>query len=532
MNKYNFNKFDLVFNNSEYYDFQLNYDFISPCSTNDNGNLISFFNFQNFSGNTFFSDIIWDNSFNNGIKINTIGLTGLDNGFLNYNKDFDTEPNNIDLEDKILNSELLIDSGDTRFFLNKVSGYTQNISYEIIQNNNHLTLIGGFLQGFYKLDGYDYQVLPNRYDKGYTFSIWLNRDNSLLSGQTETILNDIYPDNKGFFMYFGTRAENKFWNQFSGNTSGDCLNSTTEYCTTSKETDIFLTLDNGYTVPLLPPAIEFKTITNPFLIYGRGGRRMCDSGRSMDGLGIFSVCSFNDQELIVSGYTQNTTSDINPFLIYGRGGKRMCDSGRPMDGYGNETVCSFSGNTNEPETELDVNLDVFDNALGFRIKDDGSIGYRYLTLKKECINDKTVSSITINEEYSTPNLINEQEWTNIQIKWVPYSELDECNTKPRDGKLMIYVNCRLKHTFKNFPEFIARRLNELKEKQVAVPYNISVGGGTQGLYETLTLDGVDENDLGLLIEKNFAGTFIGHIRDFKIYDKALNWCEIKNECAE
>ena len=40
----------------------------------------------------------------------------------------------------------------------------------------------------------------------------------MCSGSTGNTLNTVYPNNEGFFYYMGTRAENKFWDVFSGET--------------------------------------------------------------------------------------------------------------------------------------------------------------------------------------------------------------------------------------------------------------------------------------------------------------------------
>ena len=66
------------------------------------------------------------------------------------------------------------------------------------------------------------------------------------------------------------------------------------------------------------------------------------------------------------------------------------------------------------------------------------------------------------------------------------------------------------------------------EKQVAVPFNISLGGGSQGLLETQTFDGRDLADLGLPIEENFAGTFVGGISQFKFNLCDLYFDDIQN----
>jgi hypothetical protein len=91
---------------------------------------------------------------------------------------------------------------------------------------------------------------------------------------------------------------------------------------------------------------------------------------------------------------------------------------------------------------------------------------------------------------------------------------------------MVYVNGKLKKVFDNFSEFIARRLDEYKSKQLGVPFNFSLGGGTQGLLESQTFDGLDPNDRNLPIETNFAGSFIGSISQFKFNICELKYCNI------
>jgi hypothetical protein len=100
--------------------------------------------------------------------------------------------------------------------------------------------------------------------------------------------------------------------------------------------------------------------------------------------------------------------------------------------------------------------------------------------------------------------------------------------KPRKGKLMFYVNGKLKYVVNEFDEFIAKRLNEYKDKQIGVPFNFSLGGGSQGLIDSQTFDGLDPNDRDLLIERNFAGTFMGGISQFKFNICDLTYSEIQN----
>jgi len=151
--------------------------------------------------------------------------------------------------------------------------------------------------------------------------------------------------------------------------------------------------------------------------------------------------------------------------------------------------------------------------------------------------------------------------TNLNEKWL-IEKFD------RVGRLKIYVNGRIFDTIENFEEVIPRGLNTEKEKQVGVPFNISWGGGTQGLIENLTFSSctttinptttttttnspttqkgpyiqdpecLPPNDLSgttfskletnILIEQNFAGTFEGGISQFRMYVEPLSSPEIKH----
>ena len=110
----------------------------------------------------------------------------------------------------------------------------------------------------------------------------------------------------------------------------------------------------------------------------------------------------------------------------------------------------------------------------------------------------------------------------------------------RKGILTIFVNGRPVLVDDDFEEIIPRRLNTTPQTQVGVPYNISWGGGSQGLYENLTFDVSDSgttidrcppyqqdpNDLNLLIEKYFAGTYDGGISQIRQYIRPLGNDEI------
>jgi hypothetical protein len=149
-------------------------------------------------------------------------------------------------------------------------------------------------------------------------------------------------------------------------------------------------------------------------------------------------------------------------------------------------------------------------------------------------------------------------YTQIDCKPSEQIELVRLNEKwlidklYRNGRLKIYVNGKLFHTIENFEEIIPRGLDTDKEKQVGVPFNISWGGGTQGLRENLTFSSITQpygpyiqdpenfpiNDLSgttfsglktnILIEQNFAGTFDGAISQFRMYVTPLSAPEVKH----
>ena len=65
--------------------------------------------------------------------------------------------------------------------------------------------------------------------------------------------------------------------------------------------------------------------------------------------------------------------------------------------------------------------------------------------------------------------------------------MDRCERWLRTGVLTIFVNGRPVFVDNDFEEIIPRRLNTDPQKQVGVPYNMSWGGGSQGLIDKFNL---------------------------------------------
>ena len=83
-------------------------------------------------------------------------------------------------------------------------------------------------------------------------------------------------------------------------------------------------------------------------------------------------------------------------------------------------------------------------------------------------------------------------------------------------RIIIYVNQQIVLISKNLPKLHLRQLDDLYSKQEGVPFNISLGGGTQGLCDMVDLDYMIPPKFILPLEKEFGGTFIGLIKNFQI----------------
>jgi len=570
---FNVNKIDMRLSNYDYWDLYLakgDYSVIPKDNVLSGDCLVAHFDFNDdaiyreseytnqytnqygsltgLAANTIYSlfSSTWNGAVNTGYTLSMIGLTGLDNGLLPYAKN-SGDTTNSGLTAALTGTTLIIPSGETRLIMNRVTGYTGNFIYplEVITETGttigasvgqYSQLCGGFYQGYYKLDGYSYQVLPNRVPKSWVAEIWLRKPSVDSCVDTGTTLNDIYTGNTGFFLYFGTRAENKFWDIFEGlntGTTSGCTSGATEWCTIPKETDVSFVDDAGRVINLSPPPMDYTVTDNGFLIYSRATSNPRCGNCGIEHREGYTTCTFTGGSITIATTREVVTDNRNPFLVYSRASDRGCGScgGEHASG---ETVCSFSGFTS-PELELDKDADLIDNALGFRIKEDGSIGYRKLIMTVTCVNNVTVTGCTIEEAYSASGIVTNDQWHMVSIKFVANTTLDECELewKPaRKGKLMFYVDAKLKFVVENFEEFIAKRLLEHKDKQLTVPYNISLGGGTQGLIEEMTFDGPDSRDLGSCLDENFAGTFIGDISQFRFYICGMDFCNISNNFTQ
>jgi len=158
------------------------------------------------TGFTAFSLTKWVGAVSDNINLIDFGLTEFDNGRTN-----------------LMWTGITLTPSDTLFSMYRIgynnvinpstdntSGYTAttvHTGYGISGittglTGNYFKLNGGYLQGFFKLDGYNYELLPNRYNYGITI---------------ETLVY-LESGSSGIFYMMGLRAEDKYNPYFSGET--------------------------------------------------------------------------------------------------------------------------------------------------------------------------------------------------------------------------------------------------------------------------------------------------------------------------
>ena len=433
----------------------------------------------------------WSNSTSSAFTINDIGLTGIDTQYVDQMSGISMSfLGNESLVLKMVDGNLMFD--------NNIGNYP--IKYNVFSVDDYSGQYykgdGGFFQGFFKLHDYPFQVMPTRMEKGWTMEFLLKVgccDCNTCPTTYEKTLNELYPENKDIFFLIGVRSENKYWNYFSGETG--------------------VTTSSG--VPLNP-----------------------ESG---------------------------TTQPADNSMIYWKEkliGKNACDDSIPATEYG-------------VTNDTDPNFNIINNVLAFRLDcETNKIGYRKVAFSGVCTNDipgttsggTHMEAIAVIEEKMSDNPIqitgtcSAQTWAHVVVKFVREFTLEGCDLVNRDGindidyndtttylkllkyqdesnwrkgKLIFYVNGKKHFVVDDFEEIIPRQLDTHKEKQQGVPFNISWGGGTQGLMESITFDGwngieQDSKDYKLMMEKNFAGTWCGGYSVLKIYDKPLESFEIIN----
>lgn len=496
-----------------------------------------------------------------------VGLTGIDNGLtdtmtgqtlyvtngtlstsdkfkrLYYDKHF-----------KMISVTGHTDSPNVRF-----SGISNPTAYNIVSNSfdpdipySH-DLYGGFYQGFYKLFQYDYQTLPERYEKGWTMETVVKpRINDLFDTPSGyQTLNEIYPQNAGIFFYMGTRAEDKFYHYATGyNESYSAYTRVTEDLSDIKTCSCAQTAFTSDCYKVYPIS---GTAGETVQCYTCGGCDHEDIVKPPKNPKVDTLS--NSMAIRFSGDSKNPKICVRVLTITGSclSDGDCTDSETYTTGGTFTEICSDNGiydncinNLDFINTEkwLQVNV-VFERYKPYEGCDlvfNGGIGDMSYMVQPSTLRGDTLSLIK-------PPYTHEKE-REFPVQRVVLNREFIDGKENRLGELRIYLNGYLFMTIENFEEIIPRPLDTEKEKQIAVPYNISWGGGTQGLRENLTFESLTGttyqqdpelfpdtvlssttlSDLStdILLEKYFAGTFEGRISEFRLYSEPLNGGQIQH----
>lgn len=518
------------------------------------------------------SKYIWENAINdNTLSFNNFGFTSVDNGRTFYEKDRIT---NREFFEIFTNTTFKPQEDDLRLTLTKVKGNHQLYDY-----SNDITLWkdkiqasklnGGWYQGFFCAnDGSSYKTLPTDIGNGWGLEFVLNKEDFVNEKQT---LNDIYPENKGIFFYIGTRAENKWWQKYLTDHEFDwCKKSgfsddyaesyyaednplnddyfkafveiyenegyfDTDYLVQQENTnesafskeyskeepcnicshyvtdeyyekDLYidenmrLETENGY--DMYQPNIEEIKTDNKFVIFDR----TCNGK---------TVKNWDENTEFILNYIKKPNIG-NYFTLFHRG----------CGGY---DVKKIQKVLDIKSKEYNVLQDIYRNALAFQIKDNGTIGYKFLT--KDCESEE--EKYKIESEFTQFPIIHNKLWYTIHIKIIPIKHRNFSNFRcltqnsiTDKMKILIYVNGKLVLVSKELPMLNLKKLDDLYEKQEGVPFNISLGGGTQGLAEVVYLNYMKLPEYVLPLEKEFGGSFIGWLKTFRFYTCPLNYNEV------
>lgn len=492
-----------------------------------------------------------------------VGLTSIDNGLVS-GMTGNTLFYSMGVRDDYKFSPLYY---DRRFKMRPITGYTQSpnvrfsgITAQTLYNmvtktattiGQYYDLYGGYLQGFYQLYGYDYSVLPERVNKGWTVEMLLKPRlvDEYTPNSGQTLLNDVYPENSGIFFYMGTRGENKFWHYASGSNSGNTgytrvTESLSASCIdTCSCGNSGVTNSNCYTVYPLSAITIQKNCTTEEVVQTEKETELdtYSNALSFRLSGDPSNPRLCVKYLLWTGNCETTGTCVNTGRTY-------------ETGYTITEICSTNGiyddcSTGSTGIERWVMIDVvFSRYLTLEdcdlINMGGLGGMRELVYTASSVNN-TVSLITPPSTHTGNTYPSRVEIITLQRKWLE-------QRKYRLGDLIFYVNGKRFMKIENFEEIIPRELDDVKEKQVGVPFNISWGGGTFGLRESLTFSGCSgatgpyiqdpevmcENTLSgtslsglttpILLEQNFGGTFMGGISEFRMYVEPLVSSQIQH----
>lgn len=486
---------DLALRNDEYYDLALFNGGTSQAVT-----LCPILSLMPEKTNAFPLSIpsFWKDGKNEGTTLENIGLTGIDNGLISYRKDRieDAEFFKIATESKIH-----FEKDDMTLKMQPVGGNTLQYDYPMTISDGAINFKGGFLQGMFATPDGKVSLLPKKLcGKEWNLSFKLKTNNAYAN--TGRSLNMKHPENEGIFFFMGVRAENKFDKLYyskKGSEDEELFNPdgyfSEEECNTylvpCDKDGCNCAIESDY---FLPPeeTPESVNTNNGFDITESGQKEIATDNkylwfdRTKNG---FNIHTWDEEAEHRIQLTERPNINLYPWL------------NRTPTGYTTNNIGKIYA-TQASETRTSEAKDIANNAFALKLNSDGSISYRLSTL--DCDSEKHMGLL---EERTLPALFKDNEWFDLRVRIVPTSAIHM--------KLMFYVNGLLKFISKELPTFNFRKLNELDEKQEGVPFNISLGGGTQGLCEMIDITNYMKNPTeAYFMENNFCGTFLGDMKSF------------------
>jgi len=525
-----------------------------------------------FDNNTIVSENYWNPLFIDPnfcpvvTELCDVGLTGIDNGLVSQ-----MSGETIEITTGLYTTESDKFSRykyDRRMKLHPITGFTttdnrlwddNSYNYDMYYTTDGNSvgyfsrLDGGFYQGFYKIAGYDYQVFPERVNLGWTAEFMLRYR---WTGDTSVGLNARYPNNKGTFFYMGARAENKFYHYADGEPKQD-----TGYTRVTSGLTCMHTCGCASTA---------NTSSECLQVYQPSGGTIthCDCGCACD-------CTTTAQYPEKDPLYDEVSNALSLRLSGDTGNPRLCVKTYRITGgceYSGVCLTGLTYQTGTSVTEWCSTRGIFDECSGTTYPNVehwaqiDAVFQRYDWLDKCDLYDKGGLGLLVKDTYFAtiedrsvtliePPLTHEQPYDPASTEVVTFNDMWTVEQKYRLGTLKFYVNGKLFMVAENFEEIIPRLLNVEKEKQIGVGYNISVGGGTQGLHDNLTfsagcpaeLSGITyqqdpecltDYDLehteysGLTtqirLEEIFGGSMIGDVSAFRMYTEPLNASQIRH----
>ncbi len=181
--------------------------------------------YNSINPNYIISSIKYPYSSLSNLNLDDFGLNMYDNGRVNIMSSYTENFSYVDNKLKLYKVGYNDNSGNTTY---------ETATFMSSNTINYFNLNGGYFQNFFKLEDYNYELLPDRYKKGLTIETWLYNDSNTYS--------NILSEKDGFFIYLGLRSENKFQFQYSGETgytTTNGINLNPEFDDLDKEESIY-----------------------------------------------------------------------------------------------------------------------------------------------------------------------------------------------------------------------------------------------------------------------------------------------------